>query len=145
MSTPADDEPLPEGAVQTFDQVAAANSAFYAETVAEGFDENKEARSLRSLLDGSSRGAAESAAEAIGRSAQVPALRAAWEPWRAIGEDVLGRSLKQVVVDDLDAPHLKPSGIESRLVGGLHAAAHGLFQLVNSLPAGGPAEKEAPR
>ena len=39
----------------------------------------------------------------------------------------------ETVVNDLDAPHLKPSGIEERLVGGLDASIFGLLTLVCKL------------
>ena len=139
MAAVDEDEPLPDGAVQTVDEVNAANSQFYSDSIAEGFDAAREAASLRSLLDGSSRARAECACAAIGREEHLGALRARWEPWSKADEGALGQTIQKVVVDDLDAPHLSPSGIEARLLGGLDAACHGLFMLVNSLPASGPA------
>ena len=35
------------------------------------------------------------------------------------------------VIDELEAPHLLPSGIETRLLGGTSAAAFGLFTLLS--------------
>jgi hypothetical protein len=49
----------------------------------------------------------------------------------ALGEVVIG------VMDELDAAHLRPTGIAARLADGVDAACHGVLTLLANIPEDG--------
>ena len=83
---------------------------------------------LRNLLEGA---ALQSACE--GNPAELEAARAAWAKWSEAEPELLGAAIEKVVVETLEAPHLKPSGIEKRLNEGLAASRFGLFTLMRHI------------
>ena len=127
---------------QSFEQVARDDAAFRERELAEEFERAHEAAALVRLVDGESAAALSAACAAINRVEALEAARAAFAPWRGLAPTTLGDALHEVIMVTLEAPHLRPSGIEARLLGGLHAAAFGFFSLLKQLPQ--PAEAPQP-
>lgn len=126
LSQPANDSSEP-----SFEQVARDDAIFRQKGFEEGFDEAAEALALRRLLEGESLTAVSAACKA---PSMLEGAKAAYAPWRGSSASELGAALHKTVMVDLEAPHLKPSGIEERLLGGLDAAVFGLWSLMKQLP-----------
>ena len=58
-----------------------------------------------------------------------------YKQWESADPEQLGGAIAHVVVNTLEAPHLKPSGIHLRLKRGVDAACYGLATLLDNLPA----------
>ena len=130
---PCHDEPeLPP--LGTFERVAADDALFREEKSKEEFVESVEGGSLRSLMEGNSSEAMLRACEGLNKAEQLEeGRRTTWSQLAASGDDVgIGRVVRRVV-EELEAPHLKPSGIESRLNGGVPSACMGLLSLLRHL------------
>ena len=70
---------------------------------------------------------------ALGLDAKLTTLeREKWEPWRNRPTPELAAAVQKVVTD-LDAEHLRPTGIEERLIAGVQPACHGLFTLLQNM------------
>ena len=121
----------------SFAAVAESDAIWRQEASQERFDADAEASSLHSLLHGSSAAAVAAACAETSSSVRYDAARAAWPAAATADRQQLGGAIRQVV-DALDAPHLKPSGIEKRLLGGTHAACLGLITLLNQMSALSP-------
>ena len=121
---------------RTFEAVAQENAEWEAKARQEPFDAGVEAKALTSLLGGSSKTALSEACAALSQGAQLADAERVWAailcgaPPEHLGEQV------REVVERLDAPHLRPSGIEQRLLGGTLPACHGLLSLVKHMSGG---------
>ena len=118
-----------ENQVRTFADVARDDAIFKEAAKAEGIDASAEAEALRRLFDGSSSAALTEACTTLNASSSLANARVRWQPWARHNNEKLGTAV-QAVIEDLDAPHLKPSGIEQRLLGGVNASCFGLFTLM---------------
>ena len=119
-----------EKQVRTFADVAKEDAEFQQAALAAGFDGAEEAAALRRLFDGDSSRTLTEACDALNAGARLGAARDRWLPWKDVSDTALSKAI-QSVVDDLEAPHLQPSGIEKRLLSGVAAASFGLFTLMN--------------
>ena len=119
----------PEPQVRTFADVARDDAEFRAAADKETVDYAAEADVLRSFFLGSRRERVQSACEAIDAVARLEAAREIFRPWATATPDVIGAAI-QTVVEDLDAAHLRPTGIAKRLESGVNAACFGLFTLL---------------
>jgi hypothetical protein len=120
-----------EANVRTFDDVAREDAEFRAAAAAAPTDATAEAQALHRLFDGESSATLERACAALNMPAKLVSAKARWEPWRQVPPAKLG-AIVTATVEELEADHLRPSGIETRLNGGVHAACHGLFALMNN-------------
>jgi hypothetical protein len=115
--------------MSTFEQVAEADAAFYNSNKAQEFDANAESSALVTCLE----------------SADVSSIcmgvnQTRWQQCKTVWltevktEDSaeLGAHLKSIV-EELDAPHLRPTSILSRIQGGVNPACHSLFALMDHL------------
>jgi len=116
----------------SFDQVLAADAEWTAKEQAAGFDTTAEGLALKRLLEGPSSGALGTACQSVGQGAQLESARVAWAGWKDAEAGDLGAEVA-AVVDRLDAPHLRPSGIEQRILGGVAPACYGLCSLMREL------------
>lgn len=120
---------------KTMERVLEADTAFRAREGAVAFDGAAEAAALAALF-------ADAAACQRCQAQLGPRwapLEAKWQAWSAAprsGEpgaaDPLGTAIQRVV-EDLDAVHLKPTGISHRLAAGVDAACYGLATLMGRL------------
>lgn len=117
-----------EKQVRTFADVARDDADFQAAANAETFDASAEAEALHRLFEGASAAALTEACTKLNTGGKLDHARSRYQPWAAHKEK-LGAAV-HTIVDDLEAPHLKPSGIEQRLLGGVHASCWGLFTLM---------------
>eukprot|EP00931_Biecheleriopsis_adriatica_P001474 TRINITY_DN101827_c0_g1_i1.p1 TRINITY_DN101827_c0_g1~~TRINITY_DN101827_c0_g1_i1.p1 ORF type:complete len:146 (-),score=27.89 TRINITY_DN101827_c0_g1_i1:68-460(-) len=115
-------------AQQTFEQVAQLDAEFRAQQESQGFDRISEAAAIRELF--ASPELVDICRSKLG--GRWGDTTASWAAWSSSSEEQLGTAIQQVV-DDLDAPHLKPTGILERLQGGTDAACFGLATLVSKL------------
>ncbi|KAJ1486771.1 hypothetical protein T484DRAFT_1788571 [Baffinella frigidus] len=109
----------------TFDQVLAADAEWAAKEQAAGFDTKAEGLALKRLLEGPSSDALGTACQSVGQGAQLESARGAWVSWKDAEASELGAEVS-AVVSRLEAPHLRPSGIEERILGGVAPACYGL-------------------
>merc|ERR1712113_881468 len=93
----------------SFERVAALDAEFRNEAMTQAFDSGSEVASLRSLLDGNSRAALVDACKSQNKDQQFEAADAAWQPWKLVDDARIGQAL-HAVTEELEAPHLKPSG-----------------------------------
>lgn len=116
----------------SFAAVAAADAEYRAVEAAKGVDEQQEAEALRSLFVGASARACEAACASVLKGAWTFAtMRDAYRR-DADASDLVGARVR-AVVEGLEAPHLRPSSIEERLLAGTNAAAYGLASLFTNL------------
>ena len=115
----AESESEPE---RDWSEVAADDAAFRTAAAATQFDGEQEAQALHSIMDGDSRTPCRTACIALGKESTLTSMRAIWEPWRARSHSELAEAVHQVV-NDLDAQHLRPTGIEQRLIANADACA----------------------
>ena len=108
---PTGDEEPPR---DDFAALAAQDAAWTAAANAEGFDPGREAAALRSLFEGESSALVDRACESMGKAAQLLTAKGVWASLRQQDEAQISGAVFNVV-DSLEAPHLKPSNIESRL------------------------------
>ena len=121
-----------ETQIRTFEDVAREDAEFRAAAKREATDSTAEADALHRLLDGTSSAALVEACGSLSTTARLDAARAQWQPWKDEPRAKLGAAV-QAAVDELDAPHLLPSGIEMRLHSGVPAASFGLLTLINAI------------
>ena len=117
----------------SFEEVAAADAVYRAQEQAAGFDGDKEAAALRRLFEGESAAALTASAESLSKAEQLAAARGKWEQSLSAAEPDAIASVVRSVVERLDAPHLKPSGIEQRVLSGVQPACFGLFTLMSQM------------
>ena len=127
----ADDADTQLEPVRTIADVQREDAEFLAAASQQTFDEAAELAALQSLMSGDARGKAEAACAALNQS---PKWAEAQDAWSRLKKDNLALSVRKVV-EDLEAPHLKPTGIASRLENGVHATCFGLFTLLQNLSA----------
>jgi hypothetical protein len=111
---------------QTIAEMHAQDAEYRRLEAAKGFDASVEARALRALM--ADAGAAEVCRAKLG-SKRWDALMGNWLPISSSSDEALG-SVVGRVVEDLDAPHLKPAGIHERLRGGVDLACYGVATLM---------------
>ena len=138
MERPADDsaplaaEELP---VRTFDDVARENNEWQAQAdeAMASFDNKAEGCALTSMCTGSAAAEMKAACESLNQGNKWETVQHIWtECCKAKPVETLGRDVKNVI-DTLEAPHLRPTGIESRLRSGVKPACFGLFSLMQHL------------
>ena len=118
-----------ETATRTIEDVQSEDAAFRAaEATAPPMDPAEEGAALKGML---------SDAGTCDRCGRVAAAR--WvscesvaDDARAMGDEELGVKIGRVV-EDLDAPHLRPTSIRKRLDDGVDAACHGVVTLLCNL------------
>jgi hypothetical protein len=115
--------------VRTFEDVARDDAAFKEAARAQTVDPTTEADALRRLFEGSSRPRLSEACTALNKGSQLEVADARWRTWAGEPREKLGAAIV-AVIDSLDAPHLQPSGVEARLLGGLDPAVFGVFNLM---------------
>ena len=130
---------MPDGdeqPVRTFEDVSRENNVWTAQADAAmaSFDEVAEGKALTSMFAGAAAADVKAACEALNQGSKWEAAQQIWtehcekSPAGRLGVAVRG------VIDALEAPHLRPSGIESRLRSGVKPACYGLFTLMQHLP-----------
>ena len=103
-----------------------------------GLQRANEAAALTSLLVGKSAAALKEACEQLNQTTKWEFAERVWQAELSDkSADELGSKV-HVVVDTLEAPHLKPSGIEERLLSGVKPACFGLFTLMQNLAGATP-------
>ena len=137
--------------IQTFEDVARADAEFQVREKAEALNQDAEAAAMIGLF--SNVEACKRCAKRLG-SDRWETIQSQWQQWAvpavpaapapAAGSTFpttttatttttrLGREIARVV-EELDAPHLKPSGISERLDNGVDAACYGLATLLSHL------------
>ena len=121
-----------EAPLRTFADVAREDAEFREAASEEAFDVAMEASALHSLFEGPSSAALAEACTALNTTAKLAEARSLYLTWSDVHRPKLGAAV-HAVIDELDAPHLKPSGIEQRLQNGVAASCFGVFQLMNNL------------
>ena len=121
------DEAPPEN---SFEAVSLGDLEFRTRESKIEFVPAKEEAALRSMFDGSSADALKNACEAINQVPKFDELHAKWRTLEATG--CVAVRVK-AVIDELEAPHLRPTGIQDRLLSGTHAACYGLFSLFTNI------------
>ena len=118
--------------VRTFESVLREDAAFREAAASIVVDAGAEADALRRLLclEGASAARLARACEALDAAPRLASAKACFGPWTYASNEVVGEAVL-AVIDELEAPHLLPSGIETRLLGGTSAAAFGLFTLLS--------------
>jgi hypothetical protein len=116
--------------VRTFEDVARDDTAFREEAEKQTVDAQTEGAALRSMLQGASRPALEQACASHNATAKLESAQERWQPWKGVPATEVGQAV-QNVVQELEAPHLLPTGIEKRLQSGVTAACFGLFTLMH--------------
>ena len=111
---------------QTIAEMHAQDAEYRRLEAAKGFDASSEARALRALMADAA--AAEACRAKLGPK-RWDALMGTWLPISSSSDEALG-SVVGRVVEDLDAPHLKPAGIHERLRGGVDLACYGVATLM---------------
>ena len=117
--------------VRTFDDVAKEDAAFQAAARSEAFDAAAEGAALQRLFDGSSATLLTDACASLNSAPRLEKARLRWLHWKAKSPAAIG-AVVESIVDELDAPHLKPSGIEQRLQSGVKASSFGLLGLMDN-------------
>ena len=112
--------------------VMADDGAFRAAAAAQVFDGETEVQALRNIMDGSTSAATRTAALALGHEQKLVAARTRWELWKGKPNASVADAVQKVVTD-LDADHLRPSGIEQRLIAGVQPACLGLVTLLQNM------------
>ena len=118
---------------KTINDVSRADAEWRAEAEAEAFDDAAEANALASIITGASSKVARGACDSFGQGEK---WEQAVKTWKVRFQDLTCEQLGQAVravVKDLDALHLKPTGIEKRLNDGIKPACFGLFTLIKNL------------
>jgi hypothetical protein len=122
--------------VRTFESVLREDAAFREAAASIIVDAGAEADALRRLLrpegalEGASAARLAEACEELDAAPKLAHAKACFGPWAHASREVVGGAV-MAVIDELEAPHLLPSGIETRLLGGTSAAAFGLFTLLS--------------
>ena len=112
------------------------NAQWILEKRAEAFDHANEGAALFRLMNGASFAALEQAAAGCNAATRLATTQEAWAAWCMRGpcngeKDIAAAGAAVArVVDRLEAPHLKPTGIEERLLGGLASSVFGLLTLI---------------
>lgn len=123
---------------RTLEDVGREDAEWSRKAEAEGFNEPIEAAALTSLLVGKSAAALKEACEQLNQTTKWEFAERVWQAELSDkSADELGSKV-HVVVDTLEAPHLKPSGIEERLLSGVKPACFGLFTLMQNLAGATP-------
>lgn len=117
----------PEVVTRTIADVQREDAEFFAAASMEAFDEAAEAAALHELMSGTK---AEAACEALNQGAKWAEAKQIWS--RLKDTPALGSTVR-AVVENLEAPHLKPTGIVGRLDNGVNATCFGLFSLLQNL------------
>ncbi len=121
---------MSEGSNPTFEGVMAADTAFHQAATAIEFDTKIEASALSVCFESPDVAAACSEIN----QCRWQECRDAWQILKS-RDASLGSEIK-AVVNELDAPHLRPTSILQRIQDGVKPACHGLFTLVDYLKAG---------
>ena len=129
-----------EARVRTFADVAADDAAFREVANRAIVDPGAEADALCRLFDGASATNLTAAALALNNEELLDRSRARWQGWSQRPRADLGAAVL-AVVDELEAPHLLPSGIEKRLYDGVNASIFGLFTLMRHAALDDPTAK----
>ena len=138
------DAPADEAPVRTITDVQRENAEWVANAEKEVFDESVEAAALTSMFAGDSVAAVQQACSTLNQSPKWDEAQRIWSTaLEGQTSEQLGKAVRSVV-DELEAPHLKPSGIQSRLLGGVPAACFGLFTLLQSMNQAAAAREQAP-
>lgn len=129
-----------EPPTRTFAQVAQEDAEFHAAAAAEVFIDKDEGEALSSLIAGT---ALKEACASLNQSAKCDdAIRAYQESFGGKSPEELGSAVR-TVIESLEAPHLKPTGILKRLTSGVQPACFGLLTLMQNLaPAAAAAKSE---
>jgi Na+/glutamate symporter len=122
-------EEVEEEPMRTFADVAREDAEFQAAAAEEVVDYNIEADVLRSLFIGQRSAQLVSVCEALNATAKLEEARATFQPWATATPSLLGAAI-EAVVEGLEAPHLRPSGIARRMECGVAASCFGLFTLL---------------
>jgi hypothetical protein len=117
-------EGAPADKTLSFDEVLAADAEWTAKEKAVGFDNAAEGAALKRLLEGERSAALASACASVGQDAQLESARVSWASWSELDARELGAEVA-AVVERLEAPHLRPTGIEERLLSGVAPACYG--------------------
>lgn len=118
-----------ESYCHTLADVARDDAQFRADAATEIVDYEAEANVLRSFFIGQRNTQLTAACEAVNALTRLEAAREKFKPWVTAHPAQIGAAI-QSVVEELDAPHLRPAGIAKRLEGGVDAACFGLFTLI---------------
>ena len=121
MVPPPATAPQIEPQQRTVAEVGLDNAAFIAEEKEKGFDGKEEEAALRRIF----KEFEEVCKRKLG--GRWEAVKGKFKAREWDGEDV------RRVVDKLEAPHLKPTGILERMRGGVDAAAFGVATLISNL------------
>lgn len=114
--------------MSSFDHVIQADAAFKEAAQADHLDPRKEAAALAMCLECSD---VSDICMKVSRARWIQ-CEEAWKSQLKFGSDELGQNIKSVV-EDLDAPHLRPTSILDRIQGGVNPACHSLFALMDHL------------
>ena len=123
-----------EGATRTIGDVGRENEEWVAKETAVSFDDAAECEALKRMLVGSSAEAMQEACSSVNQAAKWQATQQQWSAVNGTLPEALGARVRSVV-ESLEAPHLRPSGIEHRLNSGIAPACFGLFALMQHLTA----------
>jgi hypothetical protein len=124
-----------EPRVRTFDDVSRENNEWTAQAdqAMASFDVVVEGKALISMLYGETAAEMKAACESLNQSSKWDAAQQVWkEHLQQTPADKLGGAVRGVI-DTLEAPHLRPSGIQSRLMSGVKPSCFGLFSLMQHL------------
>lgn len=118
----------------TFKMVAEADLAYRTQEAAHVFDGAAEEAALARLFDGAAEPTLRAALEKSNLAHKFDGLAEKWRRCASAGD--CGARVA-AVVEKLEAPHLRPSGIEGRLAE-TPAACFGLLTLMNNMEGGAP-------
>ena len=120
-----------EPRLRTFEDVGNEDAIFRAaaEEEMKTVDYDTEADVLRSFFIGQRSAKLENSCEKLQATAKLESTRGIFQPWATATPAYLAVAI-QKVVEDLEAPHLLPTGIARRLDSGVDAACFGLFTLL---------------
>eukprot|EP00277_Geminigera_cryophila_P041451 CAMPEP_0173095138 /NCGR_PEP_ID=MMETSP1102-20130122/31634_1 /TAXON_ID=49646 /ORGANISM="Geminigera sp., Strain Caron Lab Isolate" /LENGTH=127 /DNA_ID=CAMNT_0013984741 /DNA_START=1 /DNA_END=384 /DNA_ORIENTATION=+ len=116
----------------SIEEVMKMDAEFQAAASASALDPTIEATALREIFEGASRDLVETACKKTLNAERWGKCRESWGAWQSDEQQSLGPAVK-AVIEDLEAEHLRPSGILQRLQQGVDPACHGLCALMGHL------------
>ncbi len=116
----------------SLEKVVEMDAAFRATTKSQAFDTVLEGSALLDMMQGSKREMVEKACSGTLTKDRWEQCKEQYKAWHSAGMQATGAAIK-AIVEDLEADHLRPTGIQQRLSGGNCAACHGLASLMSHL------------
>ncbi len=116
----------------SLEKVVEMDAAFRSTAKTQVFDTAAEGSALLDMMQGSKRDMVEKACSGTLTKDRWEQCKEQYKTWQSAGTQATGAAIK-AIVEDLDADHLRPSGIQDRLNGGNCAACHGLASLMAHL------------